>query len=94
MTALTFAAFAASANVVGALAVAWHERRSMRVLDALIAISAGFMISVALVELVPSALERGDRSVAAFVMLGGYLLYTSRNTRSPSISISVMRRIT
>lgn len=74
MTAFTFAAFAASANVVGALAVAWPERRSIRVLDALIAVSAGFMISVALVELIPAALDRGNRSVAALVMLGGYLL--------------------
>ena len=44
----------------------------MRLLDALIAIAAGFMISVALTQLVPEAISRGG-STAPVIMLAGYL---------------------
>jgi ZIP family zinc transporter/zinc and cadmium transporter len=89
------------ANVVGALAVAGRERRSLRLLDALIAVAAGFMIAVALTGIVPEALARGGAN-AGLVMLGGYLLVhltqhtltehfhfgeeTHRVTRSVSVS--------
>jgi ZIP family zinc transporter/zinc and cadmium transporter len=72
MTPLTYALLSAVANVVGALAVAGRARRSLQVLDALIAVAAGFMISVALVQLVPEAIERGGASAPA-IMLAGYL---------------------
>ena len=73
MPAIGYALLAAAANVAGAFAVAWPERRSLRVLDALIAIAAGFMVSVALTELIPEALAQDGRR-AALVMLGGYVL--------------------
>lgn len=73
MGPLLYAALAAGANVVGALAVAARERRSVHLLDALIAFSAGFMIAVALTRLVPEALERGGPETAV-VILGGYLI--------------------
>jgi zinc transporter ZupT len=44
----------------------------MQLLDAMIAIAAGFMISVALTQLIPEALRRGGTS-APVVMLAGYL---------------------
>ena len=44
----------------------------MQLLDALIAIAAGFMISVALTQLIPEAISRGGSS-APVVMLMGYL---------------------
>jgi ZIP family zinc transporter/zinc and cadmium transporter len=44
----------------------------VQLLDALIAVAAGFMISVALTQLVPEALARGSSS-APVVMLAGYL---------------------
>jgi ZIP family zinc transporter/zinc and cadmium transporter len=69
---LTYATLSALANVAGALAVAGRARRGMRLLDALIAVAAGFMISVALTQLIPEALERGGTS-APIVMLAGYL---------------------
>lgn len=72
MTPLVYAALSAVANVAGAVAVAGRERRSLRVLDALIAVAAGFMIAVALTQLVPEALTRGGRE-AGMVMLAGYL---------------------
>jgi ZIP family zinc transporter/zinc and cadmium transporter len=73
MTAIAYALLAAGANVAGALAVVWPERRSLRVLDALIAVAAGFMVSVALIELIPEALRRGGAG-APVTILAGYLL--------------------
>jgi zinc transporter ZupT len=67
-----YALLSALANVAGALAVAGRARRGMRLLDALIAVAAGFMISVAMTQLVPEALRRGGQS-APIIMLMGYL---------------------
>ena len=73
MSAIAYAVVAAAGNVAGAAAVAVRERRSLRVLDALIAVAAGFMVAVALTELIPEALARGGIT-APFVILAGYLL--------------------
>ena len=72
MSPFVYALGSALANVAGALAVAGRARRGMRLLGAMIAIAAGFMISVALKQLVPEALARGGTS-APFIMLLGYL---------------------
>lgn len=72
MSPIAYALLSALANVAGALAVAGRARRGLQLLDALIAIAAGFMISVALTQLVPEALARGGSS-APVVMLVGYL---------------------
>jgi zinc transporter ZupT len=72
MSPFVYALLSALANVAGALAIAGRARRGMRLLDALIAIAAGFMISVALTQLIPEALSQGDAS-APMVMLLGYL---------------------
>ena len=72
MSPIAYALLSALANVAGALAVAGRARRGMQLLDALIAVAAGFMISVALTQLVPEALARGGTS-APIIMLAGYL---------------------
>lgn len=72
MSPLGYALLSALANVVGALAIAGRAKRGVQLLDALIAVAAGFMISVALTQLVPEALARGGSS-APVVMLAGYL---------------------
>jgi zinc and cadmium transporter len=69
---LIFAAAAAAANLVGALAVTSRQQWSVRALDAMLAFAAGFMISVGMIDLLPEALARGGES-AAVVALGGYL---------------------
>jgi zinc and cadmium transporter len=69
---LVYAVAAASANLVGALAVTSRARWSVRALDGMLAFAAGFMIAVGLVDLLPEALARGGPS-AAVVALGGYL---------------------
>lgn len=72
MSPLAYALLSGVANIAGALAVAGRARRGMELLDALIAVAAGFMISVALIELVPEALVRGGAG-APVIMLVGYL---------------------
>jgi zinc transporter ZupT len=70
--ALAYAAIAAGANILGAAAVASRRKWSAAALDRLIAFSAGFMISVALLEIIPEAIaQQGER--AAVVILIGYL---------------------
>ena len=70
---LASALVAAVANVLGAAAVTWRARWSIEALNTMIALAAGFMISVALVDILPEAVERGGRT-AALVALGGYVL--------------------
>ena len=72
MSPIAYALLSALANVAGALAVAGRARRGLQLLDALIAVAAGFMSSLALTELVPEALARGGAS-APVIMLAGYL---------------------
>jgi ZIP family zinc transporter/zinc and cadmium transporter len=69
---ILYAVVAASANLVGALAVTSRARWSLRALDGMLAFAAGFMIAVGLIDLLPEALARGGQS-AAVVALGGYL---------------------
>jgi len=68
-----YALIAASANVLGAVAVTSRARWSMRALDGMVALSAGFMIAVSLGELLPESIARGGRA-AALAALAGYLL--------------------
>ena len=70
---LLYALIAGSANVLGAAAVTSRARWSMRALDVMVALSAGFMIAVSMGELLPEAIARGGRS-AALAALAGYLL--------------------
>jgi ZIP family zinc transporter/zinc and cadmium transporter len=70
---LAYALLAALANVLGAVAVTSRARWSMRALDVMVALSAGFMIAVSLGELLPEAIERNGRS-AALAALAGYML--------------------
>src|SRR3984893_5822644 len=69
---IVYAIAAASANLLGALAVTTRARWSVRALDGMLAFAAGFMIAVGLIDLLPEALARGGHT-AAGVGLGGYL---------------------
>jgi ZIP family zinc transporter/zinc and cadmium transporter len=70
---LAYAVLAGLANVLGAAAVTSRARWSMRALDTMVALSAGFMIAVSVGELLPEAIQRGGRT-AALAALAGYLL--------------------
>ena len=73
VTPLAYALVAGLANVLGAAAVTSRARWSVRALDVMVALSAGFMIAVSVGELLPEAIERSGRS-AALAALAGYLL--------------------
>lgn len=71
--ALSCAVVAAFANVAGAAAITWRRSWSLRALEGMIALSAGFLIAASVTDLFPEALARGGRT-AALVALAGYLL--------------------
>jgi zinc transporter ZupT len=72
VTSLGFAAVAAAGNLAGALAVIRRLERSLRAIDVGIAFSAGFMLGVALVGVLPEVFAQGGTG-AAWYVLGGYL---------------------
>jgi zinc and cadmium transporter len=70
---LLYALAAAAANLLGALAVTTGARWGLRALDLMLAFAAGFLISVAFLDLFPEALQQTGAQ-AAGVALAGYLL--------------------
>lgn len=71
--ALVYGALAAGANLAGALALTSRTGWSVRALDRMVALSAGFMVCVGIADLFPEAIaQAGPR--AALVALAGYLL--------------------
>lgn len=73
-TELSYAVAAAGANILGALAVTLNVRWSLRVLDTLLSFAAGFMISVAVVDLFPESIARVGAASGATVVLLSYVL--------------------
>jgi len=71
--ALLYATLAAAANLAGAVALTSRAGWSVRALERLVAVSAGFMISVALADLLPEAFAQSGEA-GALVALAGYLL--------------------
>ncbi len=71
LTTFAFALAAAAGNLVGAIAVVRSLRRELRVIDAGLAFGAGFMLSVAVLGVLPEVMA--DGSEAALYVLVGYL---------------------
>jgi zinc and cadmium transporter len=82
-TALLYTAVAASANIIGAAAVVSHSRWSVRALDNMIALSAGFMVSVALLDLIPDAINIHGESAAVVILIGYLLVHLTQHTLAP-----------
>ena len=82
-TALLYTAVAASANVIGAAAVVSHSRWSVRALENMVALSAGFMVSVALLDLAPQAIQTQGESAAFVILLGYLLVHLTQHTLAP-----------
>jgi zinc and cadmium transporter len=81
--ALVCAVAAAFANVLGAAAVTWRAQWSVRALETMVALSAGFMISASLTDIFPEALERGGRAAAVAALLGYLLVHLTQHTLAP-----------
>jgi len=83
VTALVYALVAASANVLGALAVVRHARRSLRVIEHSVAFGAGFMLAVCLIEIIPEALARGGATAPLLVLAGYLAVHLTQHTVTP-----------
>ncbi|HTE45231.1 MAG TPA: ZIP family metal transporter [Gemmatimonadaceae bacterium] len=70
---LLYGVAAASANVLGAVAVTSRTAWSVRAFDAMLSFAAGFMISVSLVDLFPEAIKVAG-PIAPAVALASYVL--------------------
>jgi len=82
-SAVAYVLIAASANVIGAAAVTSRSKWSISALAKLVALSAGFMISVALLDLIPESIAQ-QGSHAALIILGGYVLvHLTQHTLTP-----------
>jgi len=79
---LGFAVAAALGNIAGALAVVRHERRSLQAIDAGLAFGAGFMLSVALLGVMPEVLKDGS-SPALYVLLGYLVVHLAQHVLTP-----------
>jgi ZIP family zinc transporter/zinc and cadmium transporter len=81
--ALLYALVAAAGNVLGALAVTRRAVRELRVIELLVAFGAGFMLSVAIVELLPAALSRSGAAGPALVLVGYLAVHLTQHTVTP-----------
>ena len=81
--AVAYTLIAAGANLLGAAAVTSRSRWTAPALEKLIALSAGFMVSVALLDLVPESIVQHGPS-AGILILGGFLLvHLTQHTLTP-----------
>lgn len=81
--ALLYALVAAAGNVLGALAVTRRAVRELRVIELLVAFGAGFMLSIAIVELLPAALPRSGAIGPALVLVGYLAVHLTQHTLTP-----------
>lgn len=81
--ALLYALLAAAANVLGALAVTRRAARGLLVIEHFVAFGAGFMLSVALVELLPAAFARSGTAAPALVLAGYLAVHLTQHTLTP-----------
>jgi ZIP family zinc transporter/zinc and cadmium transporter len=81
--ALLYALVAALGNVIGALAVTRRVATGLKVIEHFVAFGAGFMLAVAIVEILPEALTRSG-APAPWLVLGGYLaVHLTQHTVTP-----------
>lgn len=78
--ALAYGVAAALANVIGAAAVASRSSWSVRILDALLSFAAGFLISVAIVDLFPDSIAVAGAAAPAFVLASYLLVHFTQHT--------------
>ena len=79
-TALAYGISAAAANILGAIAVTSGRRWSMEALDRMLAFSAGFLLSVSFVEIIPEAIERGGRQAGVTALATYVLVHLTQHT--------------
>ncbi len=83
MTTVAFAVVAAAGNLAGAFAVIRRLEGSLRAIDLGIAFSAGFMLSVALLGVLPEVFAHGEPSAAAYVLAGYVAVHVGQHVLAP-----------
>ena len=81
--ALVYALVAALANVVGALVVSHGATRGRVVIEYSVAFGAGFMLAVAITEILPAAFQRSGTSAPLLVLLGYLAVHLTQHTVTP-----------
>lgn len=81
-TALLYALVAAGANLAGGLVITSASPRGRTTQRLLIAFGAGFMLAVALLAMLPNALER-DTGAALGVLVGYLLVHLTQHVLTP-----------
>lgn len=82
-SALVYALVAALGNVIGALAVTRRATGGLKLIEHFVAFGAGFMLAVAIVEILPEALVKSG-AVAPMLVLVGYLaVHLTQHTVTP-----------
>ena len=77
---LWYGAAAATANVLGAIAVTSRATWTMRALDALLSFAAGFLISVSVVDLFPASIAVAGPIAPVIVLLAYLLVHFTQHT--------------
>src|SRR5207237_5617118 len=86
--AFGYALVAALGNVVGALAVTRRAARELALIEHFVAFGAGFMLSVALVEVLPEAFVRSGSAAPALVLAGYLAVHFTQHTLTPHFHFS------
>jgi len=82
-SALLYALVAAVGNVAGALAVTRRAARELALIEHFVAFGAGFMLAVALVELLPEAFARSGAAAPGLVLAGYLAVHLTQHTLTP-----------
>jgi zinc and cadmium transporter len=77
---LLYGVAAAGANLLGALAITTRARWSLRALDAMLSLAAGFILSVALLELFPEAIAQNATRGPVVVLVAYLLVHFTQHT--------------
>lgn len=81
--AVAYLLIAASANIAGAAAVTSRSRWSVGALEKMVALSAGFMVSVALLDLAPEAFVQHGVAAGPLILAGYLLVHLTQHTLVP-----------
>lgn len=82
-SALGYALMAALGNVIGALAVTRRAARELVLIEYFVAFGAGFMLAVALVEVLPEAFARSAGAAPVLVLAGYLAVHLTQHTLTP-----------
>src|SRR5207245_7535250 len=81
--ALWYALIAAGGNLLGAAAVIRHAARGLKVIEHFVAFGAGFMLAVAITEVLPEAFSRSGTAAPALVLAGYLAVHLTQHTVTP-----------